>query len=421
MFRRLPDQRKKVSSWGAVLVWSVVIFLTIPFARKIQQFFEHALGTGVYLTAAGIVGVFFAVVVLIFLLRRPAQYIRKRLVWLIVILAASVWVMQSQLQTPAEALHFFEYGILGFLLFRAWSHDVRDWLIYPIAAISLVMIASVDEFIQWMVPGRYWDFRDIRLNMMAGVIVQAFIARVIKPSAIGPTFKPRSIRLLCVTSWLTLLMLGFAIANTPTRVDLYATRIPFLQFLSNNESVMSEFGHRHTDPEIGTFYSRFKMAELQRIDLERGAEAGETIRRYKEFADYREFLQTFTSSVDPFLHEMRVHLHRRDHYYSTAWQYEEKDPGRFTYHLTVALRENQLLEKYFPSVLVASENVLSADKREQLVAFANLGLAYTSPVSDHLVTTATEMEIWLVILVLSAGFAFVYVRYGRESSPVREQ
>ena len=72
-----------------------------------------------------------------------------------------------------------------------------------------------------------------------------------------------------------LLALGIAVSNTPARVDRYAVRIPVLRFLRNNESVMTEFGHRHVDPEIGVFFPP-DPAELLRIDRERGAEVGES-------------------------------------------------------------------------------------------------------------------------------------------------
>ena len=418
MLGKIPELKHKRRSWIIVAAWSLIIFLTIPFARAIQSLFDSVFGSGVYLTASAIIGAFFALIVIVYLLRKPKRRILWRTAWLAGILGVSAWIMRNQLQTPAEALHFFQYGILSYLLFQAWSHHVRDWIIYPLAAVSVVLVATLDETIQWMIPGRYWDYRDIRLNMLAGVIVQAFIARVIKPSAIASRVMPSSIRCLVYVVLVMLLMLGLTVSNTPARVDLYATRIPFLHFLSNNESVMSEFGFRHNDPDIGVFNSRFGLDELLRIDAERGTEAGDVVRRYHDFADYREFLQTFTSSVDPFLHEMRVHLHRRNHYYASAWQYRQTDPGRFTYHMTVAFRENMILDKYFFHTLAASEATMSDEQLQHMRQFADLDYAYASPVSDHLVTGATEGELWLSLLILAAIMIGIGIRYGRDEKPV---
>jgi len=414
LFFQLPDPEHKAYSWSFVLIWSVIIFLTIPFARKIQGFFEHLLGSWAYMAAAGILGVFLVIVVLTYMFRRRKRQVARRLGWLAVLMVASVWVMRNQLQTPAEAIHFFEYGILSFLLFRAWSHHVRDPLIYVIAAMSLIIIASFDEFLQWLTPGRYWDFRDIRLNVLAGMFIQSMIALVINPSGIYESIQRRSVRLLCGITWLTLLIMGVAISNTPARVDIYSTRIPFMRFLSNNESVMSEYGYRNRDPEIGTFYSRFTIPELQQIDQDRGAEAGEIIRRYRSLIDYREFLQTFTSSVDAFLHEMRMHLYRRDHYYDTAWQYYDRDRDRFINQMTVAYFENQLLETYYSNVMSTCDCRMSGKAIEELKIYADLDHDYTSPVSDHLVTLATELELWIVLITASIFVGIIYARYGRE-------
>ncbi|HMP88587.1 MAG TPA: VanZ family protein [Kiritimatiellia bacterium] len=402
--------------WFIVVVWTVIIFLTIPFARDIQSFFDRLLGAQIYLVASAIAGGFFSLIVLIYICRKPKRRMVWRIGWLVVILAAATLVMKYQLQTPAEALHFFQYGILSYLFFRAWRNTVKDWIIYPLCTVSVIVVATVDETIQWMMPGRYWDYRDIRLNMLAGVIIQAFIARVIKPSEIKPGYEPHSVRVVAATTLLMLFMLGMTLSNTPVRVDLYATRVPFLHFLSNNESVMSEYGYRHVVPEIGTFYSRFTLDELQQIDAERGSSAGDVIKRYRDFTDYREFLQTFTSSVDPFLHEMRVHLHRRNHYYAAAWQYRDADPARFAFHMTVALRENLILEKYFPRTLAAADSVLSPAELEHMTNFANLDHNYISPVSDHLVTGASEGELWFSILIMSALMLSICFRYGRENT-----
>ena len=107
----------------------------------------------------------------------------------------------SQLQTPAEAIHFAEYGILGFLFFQAWRQPVRDPLVYPISALSLTLVAWLDEFLQWLTPGRFWDYRDIRLNLLAGVIVLSLIALVIRPAEVRGPVARRSVRRLCFLAW----------------------------------------------------------------------------------------------------------------------------------------------------------------------------------------------------------------------------
>lgn len=410
---RLPARTSAWISWLLAGLGCLVIFFTIPLARAIQRTLEGVLGARAYFAATLVIGIFFSLLILFYLRQRGKEGMRTRFVWMIVLGVVSIWIIRYQLQSPAEAFHFIEYSLLSFLFFRAWSHHLHDRMVYVISALSITVMAFADEFVQWMVPGRYWDYRDIRLNLLAGLVMQCFIALVIKPSAIYSAVQARSVRWMCRLAWLTILLVGLSLSNTPARVDLYTARIPFLRFLTDTESVMSEFGHRHVDPEIGTFFSRITREELRHHDRTRGAAAGEIIRRYQSFADYREFIQTITASVDPFLHEMRVHLHRRDHYYSTAWQYAEKDPSRFRQHMTVAYRENQILSAYFPTTLTAAGGRWGPDALAYSAQFADLEQPYVSEVSDHLVTAATELELWTILGIGGLLTAWAYVRYGR--------
>lgn len=402
------------AAWARVAAWAAVLFSAIPFARAAQGGIERFAGPRIYLTAAVVLGLCCVFAMLASLVRGPRTQIARRAGALILVGILSAGVLLTQLQTSAEAIHFLEYGLLGFLLFRAWRHHVADPLVYPISALSLGLVAWLDEFLQWLMPGRFWDFRDIRLNAMAGALVLLSIALVFPPPEIQGPVARRSVRRLCYLAWAMLLALGSAISNTPTRVDWYAVRIPGLHFLRNNESVMNEFGFRHVDPEIGTFYSRLTRAELLRIDGARGAEVGESILRHHALIHPRDFRMTFTISADPFRYEVFRRLIQRDHYFAVSGQYRETDPARYRHHLAVALRENQLLEKYVPQALDSAGCRWDAAKQAQCAEGAEVVLPYVSEVNDHLVTGMTELEWWLVLFALAAGVGWGYARWGKE-------
>ena len=405
---------KKAAAWVLVVAWAVVLFLSIPFARAAQGAIERFAGPRIYLAAAGVLGLGCATTLLVGVARGPRTQVARRVGALIFVGVLSTGVLLTQLQTSAEAIHFLEYGLLGFLLFRAWRHHVADPLVYPISALSLGLVAWLDEFLQWLMPGRFWDFRDIRLNAMAGAIVLLSIALVFPPPEIHGPVARRSVRRLCYLAWAMLLALGLAISNTPTRVDGYAARIPGLHFLRNNESVMSEFGHRHVDPGIGMFFSRLTRAELLRIDGARGAEVGAAILRHHALIRPKDFRMTFTVSADPFRHEFFRRLIQRDHYFAVSGNYRETDPARYRHHLAVALHENQLLEKYFPQALDSAGCRWDAAKQAQCAEGAESARPYVSEVNDHLVTGMTELEWWLVLLALAGGVGWGYVRWGKE-------
>ena len=412
--RNSPDFKKKAAAWALVAAWTAVLFLAVPFARAAQGAIERFAGPRIYFAAMIVWGFGCLIAMLAGLVRGPRTRVVRRAGALILVGVLSAGVLLTQLQTSAEAIHFLEYGLLGFLLFRAWRHHVADPLVYPISALSLGLVAWLDEFLQWLMPGRFWDFRDIRLNAMAGAIVLLSIALVFPPPEIHGPVARRSVRRLCYLAWAMLLALGLAISNTPTRVDGYAARIPGLHFLRNNESVMNEFGHRHVDPGIGTFYSRLTRAELLRIDGARGAEVGAVILRHHALIRPKDFRMTFTVSADPFQYEVFRRLIQRDHYFTVSGQYRETDPARYRHHLAVALHENQLLEKYFPQALDSAGCRWDAAKQAQCAEGAEGASPYVSEVNAHLVTVASELEWWLVLLALAGGVGWSYVRWGKE-------
>ncbi len=62
------------------------------------------------------------------------------------------------------------------------------------------------------------------------------------------------------------------------------------------------------------------------------------------------FLQFYTPISDPFVHEARVHLFRRNRYLRTALNHKN-DPEEFDRRMTIAFRENQIMEEYYHDTL----------------------------------------------------------------------
>ena len=60
---------------------------------------------------------------------------------------------------------------------------------------------------------------------------------------------------------------------------------------------------------------------------------------YHTPAVYDEFLSIYTVTADPFLHEARVHLFRRDRYRHTAAEQRLSDPAAYRASITIAHRE----------------------------------------------------------------------------------
>ena len=388
MFER-PPSREWVS-WLLVAAWSLVIFATIPLARAIQRGVREAFGEQAFLYAV-LVAILAAFLATLRHLRGLGRISPARGAWLAGVAAVYAGYAFTLRQTPVEAVHFLQYGVLGVLAFRALTHRVHDPGIYLAAALIGGIVGILDEAIQWLTPRRFWDLRDVWFNCFAASLIQVGIAVGIRPPLIAGTPTPRSVRRICRIAALATLLLLVSLLNTPPRITWYAERIPALGFLRERSDVMAEYGHRYEVPEIGRFRSRFSPAELEHIDAERGAEAGRILAGSSE-ADYESFLERYTPINDPFLHEARIHLFRRDRYLTTA-EWHPEDERWYRLDLTVGYRENRILERFFPNTLRQSGRNLTPKRRAYLAQQQYPEESYESEVSWNLLTRVGERHV----------------------------
>jgi VanZ family protein len=388
MFDRPPS--REWLSWLLVAAWSLVIFATIPLARAIQRSVREAFGEEAFLYAV-LVAILAAFLATLRHLRALGRISPARGAWLVGVAAVYAGYAFTLRRAPVEAVHFLQYGVLGVLAFRALTHRMRDPGIYLAAALVGGIVGILDEAIQWLTPQRVWDLRDVWFNFFAASLIQLAIAAGIRPRLIAGTPTPRSVRLICRIAALATLLLTASLLNTPPRIAWYAERVPALGFLLERSDLMLEYGHLYEVPEIGRFRSRFSPAELERIDARRSAEAGRILAGSSD-DDYQSFLERYTPISDPFLHEARVHLFRRDRYLITAERHLE-DERWYRSDLTVGYRENRILERYFTETLRHSGRNLSPERRAHLAQQQYPEQSYESRVSEDLWTRIGERHV----------------------------
>ena len=73
-------------------------------------------------------------------------------------LSLDVWV---------ERIHFVEYAVLGLLISRAVNVRILSGIIYT--GFLVTLIGAVDEIIQWFLPNRVGDMRDVFMNSVGGL------------------------------------------------------------------------------------------------------------------------------------------------------------------------------------------------------------------------------------------------------------
>jgi VanZ family protein len=399
-----------VGAWMLVAIWAVAIYLTIPFARAVQRYVAaSSLGSDAFLWLVLVLVSIGGVLALRSIVRKWTSW--TQFLWLAVVTSVFVWSTLELRSSPEEAVHFVQYGVLGLLIFRALAHSIRDPTIYGTAVAIGASIGIVDEVIQWLTPERFWGLRDIWFNFVGVALTMVGIALGTRPSSIRGPITPRGIRWFCRAAAVALLLLGANLLNTPERFRF--------DFIEAQNDQMVEYGHLHSDPEIAVFRSRFSLEELARTDRERAGEAAAILDRYATAESYNDFLATYPGPVDPFLHEMRVRIFRRDRYARVADEHGAEEASR---EAGVAVRENQILEKYFPETLARSKLKWPGEKVAAFLARAEIEDPYESPVSSELFTRFSEVQLVsaliaaLLALFLGHRRADRWARSGRAGS-----
>jgi hypothetical protein len=414
MFEK-PPQEKQFVSWLYVVIWSLIIFITIPLARDIQRFVAQNWGRELF-TYVVISSVVVLLITGTFYIIRHRLSSRVGSLWLLAVAAIFIgYTIELGKMSPEESLHFIQYGVLGFLVYRALTHKLQDSSVYFAAATICAMVGTLDEFIQWITPERYWGLKDVWINFFGASLVQIAIAMGLKPKFIWNRPSRANLRFLLRLTIAALVMLWASLMNTPSRIGWYAERIPFLAFLKYNATVMLEYGYLYDDRATGIFRSRFSPDELKSADQKRGKEVAAILDSYREWETYTEFLKIYTPMNDPFAHEARVHLASRDIHFVKAVKHKD-NPDKYIRHLNVAFRENQIMEKYFSQTLHHSSWVWPADKLA--IAKEHLLMDWTreSRVSKALVTKVRESQVAVFFMILILGLILSNWHLGRQES-----
>jgi VanZ family protein len=408
-----PLHEHERRSWFYVGIWSFFIFITVPLARGIQAYVSEHWGRDMFMH-----GVIFTIIIMLCIallmlrLKRSAATTMNYL-WLLGIAGVFVAYTIQLRKNPEEAVHFIQYGILAILVYRASTHRIADNGIYFVAALITAAIGITDEAIQWLTPRRHWGLRDIQLDTIAAALALLALAKGLEPGIVSGPPTRATAKILCWTALCVVLLLGVSLLNTPQRISWYVSKLPALDFIVAHSSVMAEYGYRYNDEETGVFRSRLAPADLKQTDTLRAAEAAASLDRLPALSDYQEFLRHYTPFNDPFLHEARVHLNRRDYYLQSAEKYKNRDINEFRRRMTIAYYENRIMEKYFPETLSNSGFLLPAETVSDMKEGALKDISYESPVSKALLTRVNEQQVLWASVILAV---FILLTLRRLSS-----
>jgi hypothetical protein len=399
-----------------VILWIGLIYASIPFVRRVREAFAtrwspELIGYGVIVIVIGT-----AAATIAYLQRRKPRIRFADLAWLGMLTGVAIGWAYRLMDQPEEAVHLLEYGILSVLLYRALAERIPDPTVYLTAILIGMLVGTVDEIIQWLVPGRFWDFRDIALNGGAVAVVQMAIWQLDRRPL--RDVSRSSMRLLCRLAAIQVLVLTLCLAVTPQRLARLADHIPLPHRLATGTDTICEYGYRHAVDELTFFRSRLSIDELEHSDRQRAAEVAGEIDASRASGGLS---RTSTSPFDdPFGYEIRIHLFSRNRNLNRA---REHEPGSSDHrrHMTAAWRQNLILESSFGDTLERSSFKWGPQRRESIEAAQDPGAVFVSRAAAHLITRVSEGRLRTLMLALFAALVaceiLLVTRFRPESPP----
>lgn len=391
-------------------LWIGLIYASIPLVRSVREAITarwpaELIGIAV---AAVVIG---ATAVSVLPLRRRQSRLRfADLAWLGGMAAIAVLWISRLTGQPEEAVHFLEYGVLGVLIYRVLAERVTDPTVYGATILVGLLVGTVDEFIQWLVPGRFWDLRDILLNTGAVALVQIAMWRLVArtPTRVGPS----SIRLLCRLAAALVLALAVCFAATPQRLARLANHVPLPQRLASGTDAICEYGYRHAVDDLTVFRSRMPLAALSESDNSRSAEVARQLDAARSFRGPSKII--ISPVDDPFAYEARVHVFARNRNLHRARKHE---PGTVDHRqlMTTAWRQNLILEGFFANTLKESSYGWGPRVRAEVEDAQEPEAFFISRVGAHLITRLSEGQLRCLMVVLFAVLAACDVLFSRRS------
>jgi len=266
-----------------------------------------------------------------------------------------------------EKVHFLQFGLVAFLLYRA-QRGQRDLSLLIVPVLGALLAGTFEEGVQWWVQVRVGDIKDVALNGYAGLCGLIVGLALLPPESLTWSMSRKRFRLLG----------GFAAGVVATVGIFYHA---------------AHLGHEVQDPEIGTFRSWSTAEGLMELSYARA------LRWSKKRPDFKSPL----GAEDRYATEAGWHVGHRNVSRERGW-------------VLSAWRENQILEKYFnpfldlPAKGAPNGHRLSPEELKALEAALPGGTSstggaqstYRSPVLSRIDTRLSPSQLWLRVLLVMA-------------------
>jgi len=157
------------TSWIIIVLYTGLIFATLAdvvlIMDVVERFMGDILNTILSILPLSIMALLLGYLIIIKKETRPWRY------FLMIFVIVSATVMLRFIPYPAEKVHLVEYGVLGWMVYRAaliGGGGIVSGFFWTMAL--ALTIGTADEIVQSFLPMRVFDFRDIVINFHSGIL-----------------------------------------------------------------------------------------------------------------------------------------------------------------------------------------------------------------------------------------------------------
>ncbi len=386
LFAAYHLKRPVVYHWLLVVVYSAIIFLTLSYARTLSSFMETRYGKDIFSQITTLTLLAAGISVLVYFLTRKTHLLARLIIFALIAAVYgfilnldfrnAIWAYLHTLGlnthflesldiypiVAAEKIHFLEYGLLGLLLCKTLSYQIKDKSAYLVALVIVYLIGMTDETLQWALPNRVGEYRDIWINVVSGALAIAAVWLVIRPRVFQRPCQWASLRPLCYALAAALLYTGV-----------------FLQAAHG-------FGSRIFMPDNGIeLTSRFSEYDLLQLDKR-------LVQRQKQLPSE----DSSSNDLWTYNYEARRHHYLRDTYYNSLQYFE-------------SYCEQEILKTYFRAFLNKASLTFFEYEPESFNVFPHpeQHVFYTSAAQELAVVKFSQREFWIIISLSMAFLCFL--------------
>ncbi|MBL7129856.1 MAG: VanZ family protein [Candidatus Omnitrophica bacterium] len=176
------QETEKKRDRGIALLYILFIYISLPVMPGLWEKLTRYTGNFANYFAAVILAVF-GLFIIFYLISKQKDI--RNFVWLAILAFAYAWSL-GKLKLSIEKIHFVEYGLLSLFVFRALRHNIRDKSIYLCSGIVVFCLGFLDEGIQYILPNRVYETKDVVVNGFAGLLGLLLIGLCFQPELKGP-------------------------------------------------------------------------------------------------------------------------------------------------------------------------------------------------------------------------------------------